>query len=127
MNWTDWYTDRMDVCRVVDVQDGALTRHERQQVLKDIPCRIYRESGKPPTMSQQAASIQQSSKLACDNAVGVHAGDELLIYRGGGLGVKSDPIRAFAGDPHQYYEPFGAVRLGLAHQEIELLQQERIK
>ncbi len=127
MNWADWYTDTADVYRVVDVKDGSLTRHQRQQVVYGVPCRIYQDSARPLSPAQTAATIQQSAKLACGLGVDIRAGDELLIYRGGGLGVKSDPIRAFAGDPHQYYEPFGAVRLGLAHQEIELLQQERIK
>ena len=55
---------------------------------------------------------------------GVRPGDELLIYRGRGLGQIHQPIRAFAGEPVYYHEPFGAVMPGLAHQEIVLLQKE---
>ena len=40
MNWADWYTDTADVYRVVDVKDGSLTRHQRQQVAEGVPCRI---------------------------------------------------------------------------------------
>ena len=126
MNWTDWYTDRMDVWRNVDVQDGALTRKERRQVLTGVPCRIYQSDSKAPTMSQTAASISEESRLACDNSVDIRAGDMLIIYRGGGLSQTSETFRAFAGEPNHYYEPVGAVSLGLAHQQIRLLNQERI-
>ena len=127
MNWTDWYTDRMDVYRVAEVKDGNLTRQERQQVLKAIPCRIYQSDNKPINMTQTAANVQESDHLACDISVDIQAGDELIITRGGKLGKPGPQIRAFAADPNLYYEPFGAIIPGLAHQEIRLLQQERVK
>lgn len=127
MNWTDWYTDRMDVYRVAEVKDGNLTRQERQQALKAIPCRIYQSDNKPINMTQTAANVQESDHLACDISVDIQAGDELIITRGGKLGKLGPKIRAFAADPNLYYEPFGAIIPGLAHQEIRLLQQERVK
>lgn len=127
MQWKDWYTDLMDIYRVTEVQDGALTRHERQQVAADIPCRIYQSDSKALNVTQTAANIQQQDKLACDVSVDVRAGDELLIHRGKRIGEPGPEIRAFAGDPMLYYEPFGAIIPSLAHQEIRLLQEERVK
>lgn len=127
MQWKDWYTDLMDIYRVTEVQDGALTRHEREQVAADIPCRIYQSDSKAVNMAQTAANIQQQDKLACDVSVDVRAGDELMIHRGKRIGKPGPTIRAFAGDPTLYYEPFGAIIPGLAHQEIRLLQEERVK
>ena len=127
MNWIDWYTDTMDVWRNVPVKDGNLTRQERQQVLTGIPCRIYQSDNKPINMSQTAANIQQNDHLACDVSVDIHVGDELIITRGGKLGSQGPTIRAFASDPNLYYEPFGAIMPGLAHQEIRLMEQERVK
>ena len=127
MQWKDWYTDLMDIYRVTEVQDGALTRHEREQVAADIPCRIYQSDSKAVSMTQTAANIQQQDKLACDVSVDVRAGDELMIHRGKRIGKPGPTIRAFAGDPTLYYEPFGAIIPGLAHQEIRLLQEERVK
>ena len=127
MNWQDWYTDTMDVWRNVPVQDGALTRQERQQVLENIPCRIYQSDNKPIHMTQTAANIQQNDHLACDISVDIRAGDELIITRGGRLGKPGPAIRAFAADPNLYYEPFGAIMPGLSHQEIRLTEQERVK
>lgn len=126
MNWSDWYTDAMSVYRVQEVMDGNLTRHERVQVSENIPCRIYQSDNKPINMEQTAASLKESDHLACDISVDVRAGDELVITRGGRLGKPGPTIRAFAGEPNLYYEPFGAIIPGLAHQEIRLLQQERV-
>lgn len=127
MDWSDWYTDTMDVWRNVPVKDGNLTRQERQQVLTGIPCRIYRSGDNPIRMSQQAASIQQTDKLACGLDADIRDGDELIITRGARLGKPGPVTRAFAADPVYYYEPFGAILPGLDHQEIPLRQEERVK
>ena len=127
MNWSDWYTDTLDVYRNVPVKDGNITRQERQQVLTAIPCRIYQSDNKPINMTQTAANVQQNDHLACDISVDIHAVDELIITRGGKLGRQGPTIRAFASDPNLYYEPFGAIMPGLSHQEIRLMEQERVK
>ena len=127
MNWTNWYTDLMDIYRVQEVKDGNLTRHKRVRVSADIPCRVYQSDSKAVQMEQTASHIRQEDKLACGLEVDVRAGDELIITRGGRIDKPGPTIRAFAGDPNLYYEPFGAIIPGLAHQEIRLLQQERVK
>ena len=127
MNYQDWYTDRMDVHRITAGLDGALTVHKRELVAEDVPYRIYRAGAHGPRMQPTAAYTESEDKLACANSVDVRAGDELLIRRGGGLGERRPVIRAFAGDPVYYHEPFGAVMPGLAHQEIGLLQKEYVE
>jgi hypothetical protein len=127
MNFLDWYTDAVDVYRAVPTKDGDLTLHERQRVLQAIPCRVYQSDSKAINMTQTAADVRQEDKLSCDISVEIQAGDELIITRGARLGRTGPVIRAFAGDPNLYYEPFGAVIPGLSHQEIRLLQQERVK
>ena len=127
VNWNNWYTDLADVYRVQQVMDGSLTRNERKQVLAAVPCRVYRSGDRPVNMQQTAAYVQQTDKLACAVDVDIHAGDELIVTRGAKLGHPGPITSAFAADPVYYYEPFGAVIPGLAHQEIPLLQQERVK
>lgn len=126
MNFLDWYTDTVDIYRVVQVQDGNLTRQRRQLIQEGVACRIYRTENRTPTMEQTAAYLREEYSLSCDNGVDIRAGDELHLHRGALLGHTVQTTRAFAGDPHHYYEPFGAVIPGLAHQEIRLLQEERI-
>ena len=127
MNYADWYTDLMDVHRVQPRTEGSLTKHERVQVGTGIPCRVYRSGVHGPRMQPAAADSESVDKLACDNAEDVQAGDELTIRRGARLGKTRQTMRAFAGEPVYFYEPFGAVLPGLAHQEIGLLQQEYLK
>ena len=93
---------------------------------ESIPCRIYQSDNKAINMAETASNINETDHLACDVSVDVRAGDELVITRGGRLGKPGPVIRAFAADPNLYYEPFGAIIPGLAHQEIRLLQQERV-
>lgn len=126
MNFKDWYTDAVDIYRVVQAPDGKLTRQERQLVQEGVPCRVYRTDSRAPVMEQAAAHTQEENLLACDNAVDIRPGDELHIYRGAVLGHKLPATRAFAGESQKYFEPFGAVIPGLAHQEMKLLQEERI-
>lgn len=127
MNFADWYTDLADIYRVVPKKDGSLTRPQREKVGENIPCRIYNSDSKAINLTQTAADIRQEDKLMCDVSADIQPGDQLIITRGARLGRTGPVIRAFAADPNFYYEPFGAVIPGLAHQEIRLLQQERVK
>lgn len=126
MNWGDWYTDLMDVYRITSTMDGNLTRNKRVQVSAKVPCRIYQNDNSAIQMEQTASYIRQEDRVACDITIDIRSGDELIITRGAGLGKPGPTIRAFAANPNFYYEPFGAVIPGLAHQEIRLLQQERV-
>lgn len=126
MNFYDWYTDLMDIYRVVQDKSGSVVRNERQKVYAGIPCRIYMDSNPAPSMQRQAADFSNNMKIACRNDVDVRAGDELIITRGGRIGHTDEKARAFAGEPHKYYEPYGAVMPQLEHQEVSLLQMERI-
>jgi len=65
--------------------------------------------------------------LACANSVDIKAGDELFITPGGKLGQKGPEKRYFAGEPFPYYEPFGGVRPKLAHQQVPLSGDSRVK
>ena len=126
MNFADWYTDTFDLYRVTQTKDGELTRQTREQIVTAVPCRLYQKDARAIAMSQDAASINPQYMLACDLSVDVRAGDELHITRGGALGHAPKEIRAFAAEPNPYYEPFGAVLPGLAHQQIKLYQKERV-
>lgn len=126
MNFSDWYTDTVDIWRVTPTTINGLTTNTREQIYTGVPCRIYQSDNQPINMDQSAAHVKQADRLMCDTSVDIRAGDQLIIHRGAGLGKTAPDIRAFASDPNLYFEPFGAVLPGLAHQEIRLLQQERV-
>ena len=127
MNFADWYTDTADIWRVVPTTTNGLTSNTLTQIYTAVPCRIYQSDSQPINMDQTAASIKQADRLMCDTSVDIQPGDQLIIHRGARLGKTTPDIRAFAADPNLYFEPFGAVIPGLAHQEVRLLQQERVK
>lgn len=127
MNFADWYTDTVDVYRIQNQTTNNLTTQQRVPVSTGTPCRIYQSDNQPINMQQDAAYIKQADRLMCDPSVDIQPGDQLIIHRGAMLGKTSSDIRAFAADPNYYFEPFGAVIPGLAHQEIRLLQQEIVK
>lgn len=127
MSFTDWYTDTVDVYRIENQTTNNLTTQQRVPVSTGTPCRIYQSDNQPINMQQDAAYIKQADRLMCDPSVDIQPGDQLIIHRGAVLGRTAPDIRAFAADPNYYFEPFGAIMPGLAHQEIRLLQQEIVK
>lgn len=118
-----WYTDSVDIYRVVSVKAGNITRQKRQkQNEAPVPCRVYRSNRDGPIMSDTAARERSAEKMACDLSVDIQAGDELLIIRGGNLGIQNKPKRYFSGEPQPYYDPVGGALTGLEHQEVGLLE-----
>ncbi|HBI63021.1 MAG TPA: hypothetical protein DDY31_17755 [Lachnospiraceae bacterium] len=125
--FSGWYTDTVDVYRVVSVKMGNISRQKREKVnTKPIPCRIYSLDKGGPSMKSNAAREQSSEKMSCDLSVDIQAGDELLIVRGGNIGYKNKPERYFAGSPAAYYDPVGGALTGLQHKEIGLLMDNII-
>ena len=78
-----WYTDLVDVYRVVTVKDGSISRQERKKVAEKIPCRVYHTGTGSPSITDNAARIRGEDKLSCDLSVDIQAGDELYVIRGG--------------------------------------------
>ena len=122
----NWYTDSMSIFRVMDHQSGNIAKKKREELYKDVPCRIYSVKRNGPLTGTTAATISGTDKVACDVSVDLKAGDMLLIVRGGRLGICREPERYFAGKPQPYYDPVGGALSGLEHQEAVLLMDEII-
>lgn len=125
--FSGWYTDIVDIYRVVTVMEGNLSKQERQKINHiPVPCRIYKPEKGGPGMTSTAARERSLEKMSCDLAVDIQAGDELMIIRGGNLGYKNKPERYFAGNPVSYYDPVGGALTGLQHKEVGLLMDNII-
>ena len=122
-----WYTDLVDVYRVVNATTGNIDTQTRQQVGSSIPCRVYSSQKNGPSMQDDAARVNSTDKLSCAVDVDIRAGDELLVTRGGALGRGGEPERYFAGNPQHYYDPVGGALTGLEHLEVGLLTQEIVR
>ena len=78
-------------------------------------------------MQDGAARVNSTDKLSCDVNADIREGDELLVVRGGALGIQNQPERYFAGNPQRYYDPVGGALTGLVHMEVGLLLQEIVR
>ena len=125
--FSGWYTDTVDVYRIVNITSGNITRQERKRVGSAIPCRVYSSQKNGPNMTNNAAREQSTDKLACDVTVNIIAGDELLVTRGGALGHGGKPERYFAGNTQHYYDPVGGALTGLEHLAVGLLMQNIVE
>lgn len=120
-----WYTDTMEIFRVVSVMKGNVTAQEREKVTKaPVPCRVYDTKRRGPGMTDSGARVHSEERLACGLGVDIRAGDELLVVRGGAIGKTGRPQRYFAGVPQDYYDPVGGAMSGLQHKEVGLLMDE---
>lgn len=122
MLFSDWYTDTVDVFRVVSEIPGGgnLTRDKRKQVGFAIPCRVYSTQVKGAVPQPTAAVDRKEDKLACDISADIQIGDELIVTRGGRIGGTTTE-RYLAGKPQDFYDPVGVVHTGLDHKEVGLL------
>jgi hypothetical protein len=122
-----WYTDSATIKRTEEYKDGNITKHRRDVVIaENVPCRVYKSNPANAVMRDTAAELSSNDILACDNSADIKAGDEILVTRGGMLGHTGNPIRYFAGDPEQYYEPFGGAVPNISHQQVPLSGERRI-
>lgn len=120
-----WYTDTVVIYRNQAYSDGNLDKFRRVRInAAPIPCRIFRSSKAYTKMEPQLAKNEPFDMLACDNAVDVQPGDELVVTRGdrvGGLGK----TKYWAGNTTKYYEPYGNAKPLLPHQEVPLSGERR--
>lgn len=125
--FSGWYTDTMDIYRVVPDGNGNVDMQERKKVNSaPVRCRVYAPKKDGLMMTEHAARERAAEKMACDLTVDIRAGDMLLIVRGGGLGLTGSAERYFAGVPVAYYDPVGGALTGLDHKEVGLLRDEFI-
>lgn len=122
-----WYTDIVDVYRVVNVTEGNIDTQTWQQVGKSIPCRVYNSQKNGPSMQDSASRITSNDKLSCDIGTDIREGDKLLVTRGGALGFQNQTERYFAGNPQNYFDPVEGAVTGLSHMEVGLMLQEIVR
>ena len=86
--FSGWYTDTVDVYRVVNITVGNVDTQERRQVGAAIRCRVYSSQKNGPAMQDTAARVQSTDKLSCDAGTDIRAGDELFCHPRGRPGAR---------------------------------------
>lgn len=120
MLFSDWYTDTVDIYRIVHKKRGAITHDERKLIAEGVPCRVYSSQISGGNPQNAAAADRKTDKLACAIDVDIVIDDELIVKRGGLIGgTKTE--RYIAGQPQDFYDPVGMHLTGLDHKEVGLL------
>ena len=121
-------TDTFDSFRVIESNEGGITKHERKQVLSGVPCRVYNTPNAEPSMRETAATVSASNTLCCEVGTDIEAGDEIIVYRASR--IRPEPVsteRYFAGLPNTLVEPaFGSIA-DLSHVQVALFHEKRIR
>ena len=104
------YTDRFSLSRMVEITEPwGETRHERQVVYQDQPCRISQRALGANNQGEPTNEIVYETKLFCSPSLRIQQGDEVTVTRAG-------ETRSYtAGEPFLY----------LTHQEVSLQRRER--
>lgn len=121
------YTDTFDSYRVIETDDGGITKHERVKVLEGIECKVYNNPTPDIQMGETAAMSNGNNTLCCDVDVDIKAGDEIIVHRSSrirDLPVSND--RYFAGRPNIYVMPFGGVMCDIEHMQVALFNEQRV-
>lgn len=114
-----WYTDQVEIYRVVASTEDELTRN-RRTLVDTKPCRVYTTQISGLVAGNVAAKVRREDKLSCELNVDIRSGDELIVTRGALMG-HTDTERYFAGTVQKYYDPVGGGLTGLQHMEVGLL------
>ena len=117
---SSWFSDLMDVYRVVTTATSGLSRPQRQLVLEAVPCRVYSNQKNNINLRNTAATVREDEKLACAIDTDIQAGDELIVTRGGTMGRGIRTERYIASQPTLYFDPVGSAATGLEHMEVGL-------
>lgn len=125
-NTYQWYTDLFNVYRVQQTTNLGITTDNRILVVENQRGRIYRKSGSQLNNQLQAAELNINDNLMCDINVDIRAGDLIEVSRGYFIG-KFNGIKEqyIAGEPVDYYVPFGGISPDIEHKQVQLQNIKR--
>ncbi len=124
--FSGWYTDTVEVFRVVPGKSGGITVQEREKA-GDFRCRVYNSQKSGLNTKDTAARVSETDTMAVPLDADVKEGDELHIIRGGAVGHIGKPERYFAGRIMEYRDPVGGLLTGLQHKEVGLLLNKIVR
>lgn len=128
-NTRAWYTDLFKVYRSQqETKLGVTGNMQRVLISKNNRGRIYRKSSPSLQTSPQASELQFNDQLMCDTELDIRAGDEIVVLRGFFIGKchENDNGQVYiAGEPADYYTPFGGVAPDVEHKQVPLQNTQR--
>ena len=128
-NTRAWFTDLFKVYRTEQVTKLGVTENtQRVLISKNNQGRIYRKSSPSLNNNPQASELLFNDQLMCDTDVDIKAGDEIVVLRGYFIGKTHEGEEGkvyIAGEPADYYTPFGGVAPDVAHKQVPLQNTTR--
>ena len=125
-NTYQWYTDLFNVYRVQQITNLGITTDKRILVTENQRGRIYRKSGSQLNNQLQAAELTINDNLMCNIDVDIKAGDLIEVSRGYFIGkFNGNKEQYIAGEPVDYYVPFGGISPDLEHKQVQLQNIKR--
>lgn len=122
-----WYTDLFKVFRSVQVDKLGVTENTKRILISKDNCgRVYRKSSPNLTNNPQASELSFNDQLMCETDLDIRAGDEIVVLRGYFIGKCNNEGDVYiAGEPADYYTPFGGVAPDVEHKQVPLQKQRR--
>lgn len=122
-----WYTDLFKVYRSMQkTKLGVTMNEERILIASGCRGRIYRKSSPSLNNNPQASELAFNDQLMCDVEIDIKAGDEIVVWRGYHIGKSTEEGQVYiAGQPADYYVPFGGVKPDVEHKQVPLQNTQR--
>lgn len=121
----NWYTDLADVYRSVDTVVNGFDENHYVLMRSEMPCRVFSSSNPQTKMTTTYSSVQPTDKLACHTKEDIKAGDKIIVTRGARVGG-SGKTTYIAGEPTDYYEPYGGARPRIDHKEVPIGGERKV-
>lgn len=122
----NWYTDLADVYRMVSTVVNGINKPVRTLIRSKMPCRIYKSGNPKEKMTTTYASVALNDLMACHTKEDIRAGDEIHIKRGGRITTTGSTSIYYAGDPTNYFEPFGGARPRIDHKQVPIGGERKV-
>lgn len=121
-----WYKDIMRVKRLVEITVGNVKKKEYQTIYNKVKCKMYTTAQATLDTTQTSGVVQETNSLVYNNKYKLQAGDEIILWQ---YGIDYDDEtkgeRYIVGKPKVYKEPYGGVRPGLEHTQVQITLKTR--
>lgn len=116
-----WYTDIFNIYRNIKTIKSGITKTSRKLISENNIGRIYRKSNASINSNIQASELQITESLICNIDIDIEAGDEIRVIRGYKINKNKTKVDIYiAGQPVDYYTPYGGVSPDVAHKQVSL-------
>lgn len=121
-----WYKDIMRVKKLIDATVGNVKKKEYKTIYNKVKCKMYTTQQAGLDTTPTSGVVQENNSLAYNKKYKLEAGDEIILWQyGEGYDDETKGERYIVGKPKMYKEPYGGVRPGLEHTQVQITLKTR--